>query len=403
MTRYLASRFVVFGAWAALFLSGLFLAPAHAHKPNESYVYFDVTSDSLTGKVEVMRRDLARLLTGEKELTEPLTEAEVIANQRFFFDYFKDRIVVSHNGKQLPLTFNAISFLGAGPDGFAKLHFDVGGLSVTPVALELAYDAIFSDIDPTHRGFALIGSNTRNGMETNEGYISLVFGPGDAAKTLFLNDRETDEMALAFLEQGAWHVWLGLDHLVFLITLLLGSVMVARSGQWEPADSLRSSLGRVILLVILFTLAQGFALAFASFSGVRLAPLLGTALTTGLIVVLALGNLRPGLITMTWMIVTAYGLCHGLSNASILDPLGADAVRVALGIGSVSLGLALGQLAVVLLLFPLLYMLRDLPSYPFVALRLGSAVLAGLALIWCLDAATGAFSGGGEAMAGAIQ
>ena len=42
-----------------------------------------------------------------------------------------------------------------------------------------------------------------------------------------------------YLRAGVWHIWIGFDHILFLLSLLLPAVLVWAAPRWQPA-ALRS-------------------------------------------------------------------------------------------------------------------------------------------------------------------
>lgn len=358
------------------------IASVFAHSFNESYVYFDVTEDTLSGRVEVTLADLTRISAQSDKVETKLTKEQATAMKEEFFSYFAERIVLMSNGERLPVTFDGIAFLDTEVDSFAQLAFDVGNITTTPVSLDMAYNGVFGDIDPTHRGYALIGSNTRNGMDENEGYISLIFSPGEGSKKLYLNDEPTFNVAMTFLEHGVWHIWLGFDHVLFLITLLLSAVMIVKAQQWVPEETLKDSLKKTIIIVTVFTLAHTITLTLATFNIIVLPVLFVEAVIAASIAVVAIGNLFPRLHIKSWLIVFIFGLFHGFGFANVLEPLGLDPARKALGLVAFNIGVELGQLAIVLVVFPILFLVRKHPAYRPIALQLGSIALIAIALFW---------------------
>ncbi|MEM6889253.1 MAG: HupE/UreJ family protein [Pseudomonadota bacterium] len=394
-------------SWATTFCvlivtlcSYFFPMSAHAHSFNESYVYFDVTDTSLSGRIEVTLNELAKIAAGSADIDAPLSQAEAEANFSVFADYFAEKLNLSMEGQRFNVVFDGIQFFESDAGIFTQLAFDVDGIDQTPITLEMAYDAIFSDIDPSHRGYALIGSNLRNGMEENGSYISLIFSPGDGAKTLYLNDEKPWQIAMTFLEHGVWHIWLGFDHVLFLVALLIPSVMFVNAGRWEPSEQLRQSLKNTVVIVTVFTLAHTVTLSLATLGIMTMPVVFVEAVIALSIAVVALGNLFPRFHTHSWKVVFIFGLFHGFGFANVLEPLGLDPTRKALGLVTFNIGVELGQLAIVLILFPILFALRQLAAYRLVALQAGSVVLIAIAVYWFTERAYGAFSSDVFALAG---
>lgn len=393
MTLKLCMR-IVFALLISVFSISL-VTGASAHSYNESYVYFDVTEETLAGRVEVNLTDLARLDAQDGSVNTPMAKEAFEAKYNEFADYFSNRLELSLDGKPLDVEFrdaSGLTYLDTEKGTFAQLWFDVDGFGQTPVAIEMSYDAMFSDVDPAHRGFALIATNTRNGMEENEGYISLIFAPGDGSKRLYLNDEPTFGVIMTFLEHGVWHIWLGFDHVLFLITLLISSVMFINGGRWEPSNGLRESMMNTVKIVTVFTLAHTVTLSLATFGIITLPVAFVEAVIALSIAVVAIGNLFPRFHTQSWKVVFIFGLFHGFGFANVLEPLGLDPTRKAIGLGAFNIGVELGQLAIVFAVFPILFALRLLPSYRVVAMQGGSLALIAIAIFWFVERTYGALA-----------
>ena len=366
----------------------LMASQASAHSVNESYVFFDVTDDEISGRIEVSGKDLARVFNPDVEDPDAWDQDEVLARTDDIFAYFDGRMALQVDGTSYPVSFTEISFLnGELVNGsiLAQLNFDVPGLSPTPDTVEMSYDFMFSDIDPTHRGFALIASNTRTGVERNESYISLIFEPGDGLKTLHLNGEPGWDVFVNFVVHGVWHIWLGFDHVLFLITLLLTSVMVTVAGKWEPAPNLRQALRSTLTIVTVFTLAHSVTLGLAAFGIVTLPVVLVEAIIALSIAFVALGNMFARLHLSSWKVILVFGLFHGFGFANVLAPLGLDPARKAIGLAAFNIGVELGQIAIVIVVFPILFMIRRMFFYRPVFLQLGSVFLIAIALFWFIE------------------
>ncbi len=383
-----------------LFLLLAWSSVAHAHRFNESYIYFDVTERTLSGRVEITLHDLTRIKQKSKSVESKLTKTQIVDQKEEFIDYFQDRLKVSHDGQPLELEFNSISFFGTKGRTYAQFYFDVLGVETTPVTIVLSYRGMFEDVDPTHRGFALIGSNTRNAMDENEAYVSLIFSAGDGEKELYLNDEPTKDIARTFFKFGVWQMLLGWGHVLFLVPLLLGAVMRSDSGQWLPAESLGDGVRETAKIVTAFTIAHTATLWIATLTGVTLPNMLVIAGIFLSIAVVAAGNLTARIEAASWKLVALFGIVHGFGFANALDQLGLEPARIALGLGSFNFGIEIGQLALILLLFPIFFALRKLTAYRLVGLKGGSVLAIVLALLWFFGHSFGSFSSPGTASAG---
>ena len=375
---------------------------ASAHSFNESYVYFNVGETTLSGRIEVTLTDLAKVVANDGGIDTPLTEDEVKAAQDQIFNFFIQRMELVDEGRVLEAKFNRISFLPTQVDTFAQLHFNIPDIGVTPMTLEMSYEGLTQELDPGHRGFALIGSNTRTGMGPNEGYISLFFTPGNEKQTLLLNDEPTSDIFLRFLEHGIWHIWLGFDHVLFLIALLLSSVMLLTGSTWQPSDNLNRSLLNTVKIVTVFTIAHTITLTLATFDIITLPVVFVEAVIAISIAVVALGNLRPRFHTQAWIVVFVFGLFHGFGFANVLAPLGLDPARKAIGLVAFNLGVEVGQIAIVFVVFPILYVARTQAAYRKFAFQGGSIALIAIALFWFFERTANVFLPGSAAAKGVL-
>jgi hydrogenase/urease accessory protein HupE len=165
-----------------------------------------------------------------------------------------------------------------------------------------------------------------------------------------------------FLVQGIHHIFIGPDHICFILGLLL----------------LGGTLGRLLKVATVFTLAHSITLGAAT---------LGFITLPGKIVepIIALSVVAAGLMALfhpepkKWQIPFAFGfgLIHGFGFAGALGGLELPQSSLGLCLGGFNLGVELGQLAIVLVAAPLLMALQRyaprLSSYALPAIALGIA------------------------------
>ncbi|MCK7494395.1 MAG: HupE/UreJ family protein [Comamonadaceae bacterium] len=134
-----------------------------------------------------------------------------------------------------------------------------------------------------------------------------------------------------------------------------------------------------------FTLAHSLTLTLAVLGVVDLPSRLVETVVALTIVLAALNNLFPLVTTRRWSLAFALGLIHGFGFASALRDLGLPSNALALALAGFNLGVETGQLAIVAAVLPLAFALRQTWLYRRLALPVGSAAVALLALVWCLE------------------
>jgi hypothetical protein len=132
----------------------------------------------------------------------------------------------------------------------------------------------------------------------------------------------------------------------------------------------------VLKIVTVFTLAHSITLWLAVMEYVTLPGRLVEATIALSIVVTALNNLYPVLPLSGWAIAFVFGLVHGFGFANVLVDLGLSEGTLAVALFGFNVGVELGQMAIVLVFFPLAFMLRSTLFYRRLSLQVGS--IAGL-------------------------
>jgi len=142
------------------------------------------------------------------------------------------------------------------------------------------------------------------------------------------------EVLRQYLALGVEHIWFGIDHLMFLLGLLL----LVRG--W------RSTL----MTVSAFTVAHSLTLALAALELVAV-PTGPVEICIALSVLLLALESTRGADTATrrwpWLVAFGFGLLHGLGFASALSEVGLPTHAMALALLGFNLGVELGQVALV--------------------------------------------------------
>jgi hypothetical protein len=86
-----------------------------------------------------------------------------------------------------------------------------------------------------------------------------------------------------------------------------------------------------------------------------------------------------------WAIAFVFGLVHGFGFANVLIDLGLSKSTLAVALLGFNVGVELGQMAIVLIFFPLAYLLRGTRFYRRVLFQFGSLVIAGIAALWMYE------------------
>jgi len=199
------------------------------------------------------------------------------------------------------------------------------------------------------------------------------------------NPRTHLDTVIKFLGEGVHHIWIGIDHILFLLTLLLPAVLVFNSNHWSSVASFKDALISTIKIVTAFTLAHSITLSLAVLNIVYIPSYLVESVIAFSVILTAFNNLYPVFTSSRWLLAFIFGLIHGFGFAGVLIELGLPENRLGASLLGFNLGVEAGQIMIVGLLLPILYLMREANYYRLVILRGGSIAALLIASIWLFE------------------
>jgi hypothetical protein len=388
--------------WAvALLLTLLALPPALAHKPSDSYLSVVVADPSgspvaavvpggptgpITGRWDIALRDLDFAIGLDADGNGEITWGEVRQRHDAIAAYALARLsVAGDNGAACALVAGPQAIDQHSDGAYTVLTFGVD-CPAPPAQLQIGY-RLFADIDPQHRGLLRLEAS---GLSR-----TAIFSPEAAQQTFKLEAVSRWSQFVDYAHEGVWHIWIGFDHVLFLLSLLLPAVLLRvpgpggtrRGGHWEAVGSLREAAVDVLKIVTGFTVAHSITLSLATL-GVLALPTRWVEAAIALSVVLAaLNNVFAVVGGRRWLVAFAFGLIHGFGFASVLSDLGLPQATLVLALVGFNVGVEAGQLVIVSLFLPLAYQLRHTRFYTWGVFIGGSLLIALLAGIWFVERA----------------
>jgi hypothetical protein len=372
---------VVALAWAA---------PAQAHKPSDSYLAITVQGGKVSGQWDVALRDLDFAIGLDADGDGNITWAELRARHAEISAYASARLALAADAAPCALSIGTqqVDEHTDGAYTVMPLQFNCPGSAnnLAPTALRLSY-SLFADIDPQHRGLL--------NLSVNGATRTAVFSPQAAQQEFVLAQTSRWRQFVDYAREGVWHIWIGFDHILFLLSLLLPAVgLWARGGgfgdgpqRWQPVEGFGQAFWDVLRIVTAFTLAHSITLSLASLGWVTLPSRFVESAIAASVVLAALNNVYPVFHGRRWMVAFLFGLIHGFGFASVLVDLGLPQGALALALLGFNLGVELGQLAIVLVFLPLAFLLRRSWFYRRVVLMAGSLLIAAIATAWLVERA----------------
>lgn len=359
----------------------------HAHSSGENYVFFNIHEDRIDGMVEISVEDLKDAFDieidqdGDYETIMKATAPEVQA-------YIAANFSIGADGETYPLEFTDVEFLDLPHLDWVKYHFVMEPGRKIPQVIEINHTMLY-ELGRLHRGVMGVMQNVHTGIKHGDESAHMVFGPRTSMQQLDLTEVPEVLGARAMVPQGVLHIWIGIDHILFLLCLLLPTVLIRREGEIVPVEKFISVLWRVIKIVTLFTIAHSITLALAALDFIVISSRLVESIIALSIILVAVNNFVLRATSVTYVMILILGLFHGLGFASVMGnlPFRMDsALKVVIGF---NIGVEIGQMVIVAFVFPLLYLLRKNSLYIPVVLKGGSIVLGVIACYWFIQRAFG--------------
>ena len=370
-----------------VWLGALLALPADAHK--ESDAFLTLTQDpadpqTLVGRWDIALRDLNFAVGIDTDHNGAITWGEVKAHRLSIERYALSRLSLTGDGLGCRLIATGQAIAAHSDGRYDVIEFSAHCAPTIPTTLGIDY-RLFADLDPYHRAVVTVHAHDQT--------AGAVVTPGATATRISLQRPARWQQFASFVHDGMWHIWLGLDHMMFLLSLLLPSVLLwqprnagaSRQGRWLPVPRLMPALIETVKIVSAFTVSHSLTLTLAVLGVVALRSWLvesGIALS---IIVAALNNLFPVIHRRVWVIAFLFGLIHGLGFASALAGLDLPASALIASLGGFNIGVELGQAAIVIVFMPLAFALRRSRFYQSGVMGLGSVLIILVSTGWLIE------------------
>lgn len=373
-------------AWSTIVLA-LVAWPVHAHKASDAYLTLHLDGHRIELRWDVHVRDLDRELTLDANGDQRLTWGEVRSRWSELQALVWPALDLQAEGSDCQPgpseTGLAPARLDTHSDGRYAVFTRTWVCDSPPRALLLRY-RLFGLSDPLHRGLLRVVADAQR--QSGSGWEqAIVLDPGRAGSVRVEPQASLPLGRLGgFIAEGVRHIWMGADHVLFLLTLLLPSVLVRDrdAGTWQPARALGPVVRDVLQVVTTFTVAHSITLALAVTGVVDPPARWVEPIIAASVVLAALNNLRPMAHAARWAFTFGFGLIHGFGFAGALRDLDVQGTQLAWSLLGFNLGVEIGQAAIVAAFVPLAWWLRGLAAYRVVGLHLGSGLVALLAAGW---------------------
>jgi hydrogenase/urease accessory protein HupE len=312
-----------FALWLLLLvLAGI---PAYAHIAGVSSSEISVNGRVVTIEINALARDYEKAagVRISEEGSGPVNAVALAVMTPAVLSYVRSHAeVLSDDGPCEP---------DEGKARPADTHVTVTLVWTCPNSGALRYRlSLFQDVDPSAQ--------------------HLVSLKNESGKQEFALDKNTPELDLSggvpssfrvaghFLAAGVEHIFLGYDHIAFLIAIIL----------WT------SRLWPVVKAVTAFTFAHSITLSLAALDVVRIPSAIIEPAIAASVIYVAVENFTTREAGKRWRETFLFGLLHGFGFASALEELGLPKGKLIAALAAFNCGVEIGQVLIVAIAFGLL-------------------------------------------------
>ena len=371
----------MFALW--VFMAAL-LGPgaALAHSSSNSYLTLSAPAGSLTLRADLHLRDVDLVFDLDADRDGQVTWGETHLRQAELASWLEQGLQLSAAGQKCQLGTADLQASQHADGTYLSAQWtpNCPGLSdLASANLSLRYGLMFAQ-DSLHRGLLKVDLP---GFQS-----SALLSPERPEAQVSRADSSAWRVFGRYIVEGVWHIWIGIDHIVFLLSLLVLAPLLPsrqRITQWPAAQQARPVLMDVLAVVTAFTVAHSITLGLTIMEWLTPPPDLVEPAIALSVVLAALNNLLGVHSLKRWRLAFVFGLVHGFGFASVLLDLGLPASALVAALGGFNVGVELGQLAIVLVFLPIAWLLRHTRFYRWVIVAGGSAAVVVLGLFWTLD------------------
>jgi len=186
-----------------------------------------------------------------------------------------------------------------------------------------------------------------------------------------------------YLYQGIIHIWFGLDHVLFVLALILPFAWLRfRQGRCSETQSL--ALKDLLVLITSFTLAHSITLTLTALN-VLSVPSQWAEIGIAISVAFTAINIITHWVKRLGIITFLFGLLHGMGFAGALSELGLSQTYKISSIVAFNLGVEIGQVAIIFLLHPLLTRLRKTQVLQYKLVPTLAVLIAIMGAYWIVE------------------
>lgn len=214
--------------------------------------------------------------------------------------------------------------------------------------------------------------------------VNIKYLSGDTATFMLQADKDSQiipgetasfDVIKTYSVLGIEHILLGIDHLLFVLALIL-----ITKGTWK-----------IVKTITAFTLAHSITLSLAALGYVNFpgAPVEAVIALSIVFLAVELVNNLNGKQTLTskkpWIVAFSFGLLHGFGFAGALADIGLPQQDIPLALAFFNIGVEIGQLLFVVVILIFLKLLSLYKKWPAYVAKIPAYAIGAIAAFWMIE------------------
>lgn len=343
-----------------------------SHQISTAYLTLDKTEEVIKGQYQVKLIDMAFQLNLDSDNNRSITWAEVKVAKPAIDQWLHSHLIFKKNTSQCGYA-RALELSMDSHFNEPYLRLDFILACDSKQLSELHYQGIFG-LNSAHKLLVNVTDNNNQ--------ISRILTVENPVISLNQNNLSKWQTFKEYTQQGVIHILIGLDHIMFLLCLLLAAIIF--KDKCSDRLNFKATTWNVLALVTVFTLAHSVTLVLTAMNWLAFPSRWVEIIIALTVAATALNNIWPfirHLKTVTFL----FGLIHGMGFAGVLGELGLPAEAKTWPIFAFNLGVELGQVMLIAVTLPILYYLNKSWARAQVGFRGVSGLILVLALYWVVE------------------
>lgn len=300
------------------------------------YTAISFSGDTMRLVITLDLTDLTRVFALDADSNNVVDREELLPRMPEMYAYLQSHLEVRLDYQRLGAAAQEGSFTrDQAGNVFINFNFVQTGVK-PPAAISLRYD-IFSAFGERYK---VLGKVTR-GDRT----LTFVAASGAPAARIVLAAEGPGlwRQMVTFVRLGIEHIFIGIDHIMFLFGLLI----------------LGGTVWNLVKIVSSFTIAHSITLVLAALQIITLPTRLVESVIALTIVYIGVENFYLQKTDHRWILTGLFGFVHGFGFANVLREIGLPDRGLLASLFAFNVGVEIGQVVIVLLMLPVLWVVAQ--------------------------------------------